>query len=483
MPTSSPLHFLSVLLFICVISQTTLPLLVNSSKCHPDDESALLAFKSSLASDPSGLLATWQPNTDCCQWNGITCLVSNRVTALTLYGNSSDPRQSLRGSLSPALGNLSFLGGIYIQNHPFITGTFPDFLFRLPLLKYVYIENDNLHGQLPVNIGRLSILEALGLAGNHFAGPIPTSVSALTQLTQLNLGRNLLSGTIPVGIRQLKNLTFLSLEGNRLSGAIPDVFTSFSSLVSLQLSHNQLSGVLPPTISALAPRLRYLELGHNKLGGRIPDYLGKFKSLDTLDLSSNRFSGVVPKSFDNLTKIFNLDLSRNNLADPFPEMHVKGIESLDLSYNHFSLGKIPSWVTSSPIIYSLKLARCGIKMRLDDWKPSETYFYDYIDLSENEITGSPIELMNRTNFLVGFWADGNQLRFNMSKLPLPKTLKFLGLSRNSVFGKLPDGISSLETLNVSHNHLCGRIPAAKFLASAFLGNDCLCGSPLPSCRN
>ncbi|KAI9199957.1 hypothetical protein LWI28_000842 [Acer negundo] len=209
------------------------------------------------------------------------------------------------------------------------------------------------------------------------------------------------------------------------------------------------------------------------------------EALDTLDLSQNRFSGTVPKSFGNLTKIskiFNLDLSHNSLVDPFPVMNVEGIESLDLSYNTFHLNQIPKWVTSSLIIYSLKLAKCGLKLKLDDWKPAETYSYDYIDLSENKISGSPVPLLNRTDYLVGFWVSGNMLKFNIESLRIVKRLKNLNLSRNLVFGKLPEAVSGLDKLNVSYNHLCGKIPAAKFPATAYVGNDCLCGSPLQPCK-
>ncbi|KAI8002201.1 Leucine-rich repeat protein FLOR 1 [Camellia lanceoleosa] len=162
-------------------------------------------------------------------------------------------------------------------------------------------------------------------------------------------------------------------------------------------------------------------------------------------------------------------------------MNVKGIESLDLSYNGFHLNEIPKWVTSSTIIYSLKLARCGIKIKLDDWKPVVTYFYDYIDLSDNEISQS-YRFLNRTNYLVGFRASGNRIRFDMESVKFPNTLKNLDLSRNLVFGKLPKAISGLEKLNASNNHLCGPIPRNKFPASAFSGNDCLYGSPLSPCK-
>ncbi|KAK4781511.1 hypothetical protein SAY86_015613 [Trapa natans] len=352
----------------------------------------------------------------------------------------------------------------------------------MPNLLFVYIENNNLSGQIPANIGQMNRLIALSLEGNRFTGPIPSSISNLTLLSQLKLGGNLLTGAIPAGIRNLRVLTLLSLDRNRLTGPIPDFLGTLGELYSIDLSYNSFSGGIPAGLSSLAPKLMYLKLGHNALTGRIPDFIGKFTALDTLDLSSNRFTGTVPSTFRNLTKIFNLDLSRNLLQDPFPDLSVKGIESLDLSYNMFHLGKIPSWVTSSPIIYSLKLAKCGIKMRLDDWIPKETYFYDYIDLSENEISGSPIGLVNRTELLVGFWASGNKLRFDMGKLNIPKSMKQLDLSRNLVLGKVPAAVTGLARLNVSYNHLCGRLPVTKFPVSSFAGNDCLCGPPLSPCK-
>lgn len=469
---------LSLLLFVTL----TLPCLNPvSAACHVNDETGLLAFKSAITADPSGMLTSWKKGTDCCTWSGINCF-NNRVTMLSLSGQPDKPNSFLSGKISPSLSKLSFLNGLYLTNLRNLTGPFPDFLFRLPNIKYVYIEYSKLSGRIPDTIGNLTQLEALSFYYNSFTGPIPTTISRLTQLTQLKLGGNLLTGSIPYGIKNLKNLTYLTFERNGLSGPIPDFFASFSDLRILRLFGNQFTGKIPASISALAPKLAYLELGHNALTGPIPDFLGKFKALDTLDLGHNRLTGTVPKTLANLTKIFNLDLSHNQLVDPFPQLNVRGIESLDLSYNSFHLKEIPKWVTSSPIIYSLKLANCGIKLKLEDWKPVQTYYYDYIDLSGNEITGSPIGLLNKTDFLVGFWASGNKLKFNLESLRIVQTLKHLDLSRNLVFGKVPSTVSGLDRFNVSYNHLCGPIPATKFPASAFLGNDCLCGSPLAPCK-
>ncbi|KAE8699096.1 hypothetical protein F3Y22_tig00110596pilonHSYRG00040 [Hibiscus syriacus] len=455
---------------------------IASATCHVDDEAGLLGFKSGITQDPSGMLSTWKPGTDCCSWAGINCLFEDRVTTISLFGQLDESNSFLSGTISPSLSKLQDLNGIYFQNLRNISGPFPDILFGLPKLTYVYIENNKLSGQIPVSIGRLTQLEALSLAENRFTGPIPSSISKLNRLTQLNLGKNLLTGKFPEGIKQLRNLTYLNLEQNKLSGTIPDIFKSFPDLRILSLTRNAFSGKIPESVSSLAPRLMYLELGHNALSGQIPSFLGNFRALDTLDISWNSFTGVVPKTFANLTKIFNLDLSHNSLNDPFPQMNVKGIESLDLSYNNFHLKQIPKWVTSSPIIYSLKLAKCGITMKLDNWKPAETYFYDFIDLSENEISGSPVALLNRTDFLVEFKAAGNKLKFDLGKLRIVETLKELDISRNLVYGKVPTAVIELKRLNVSYNHLCGQLPKTQFPVSSVVGNDCLCGSPLPPCK-
>ncbi|KAL6219232.1 hypothetical protein ACLB2K_012438 [Fragaria x ananassa] len=473
-------HHLSLLLLLLFIL-TLRSLTPTSAACHVDDETGLLAFKSGITADPSNMLTSWKKGTDCCTWSGVQC-DNNRVTQLSVTGQLDKPNSFLSGTISPSLSKLTFLSGIYLQNLRNLTGPFPAFLFHLPNLKYVYIENSKLSGRIPASVGNLTQLEALSFYFNRFTGPIPSSISKLTQLTQLKLGGNILTGSIPNGIKNLNKLTFLTLERNGLSGPIPDFFASFPELRILRLFRNKFTGKIPASISALAPKLIYLELGHNALTGQIPAFLGNFKTLDTLDLGHNMLTGTVPTTLANLTKIFNLDLSNNQLMDPFPQLNVKGIESLDLSYNKFHLKEIPKWVTSSPIIYSLKLANCGIKMKLEDWKPAQTYYYDYIDLSWNQITGSPIGLLNKTDYLVGFWASGNKLKFNLESLRIVQTLKHLDVSRNLVFGKVPKAVIGLDRLNVSYNHLCGQLPATKFPASAFLGNDCLCGSPLAACK-
>lgn len=121
-------------------------------------------------------------------------------------------------------------------------------------------------------------------------------------------------------------------------------------------------------------------------------------------------------------------------------------------------------------------------MRFEDFKPVQTYYYDYIDLSGNEISGSPVQFLNQTEYLVGFNGSRNKLKFDFGKVRFAETLTELDLSRNLVYGKVPNAVARLKKLDISYNHLCGKLPATSFKASAFVGNDCLCGSPLGVCK-
>ncbi|CAG7904243.1 unnamed protein product [Brassica rapa] len=431
----------------------------GAATCHPDDEAGLLSFKAGITEDPLGILSSWKKGTDCCSWFGVICITGDRVTELRILGSSVLGVGFLSGTISPSLAKLEHLETLSFTNLLNITGPFPQFLFRLPKLRYVTIRDNRLSGPLPVNIGSLSELVELDLEGNRLTGPIPSSISNLTRLTWLNLG------------------------GNSLSGTIPDVFKSMKELGLIDLSRNGLYGKLPPSMESLAHTLTSLYLSQNNLSGTIPDYFSEFKALATFDLSRNRFTGVVPMSFAKLKSLFHLKLSHNFLTGPLPALNpVNGIASLDLSYNRFHLKTIPQWVTSSPSMYDLRLVKCGIEMNIEEWEPVRTGLFYIVDLSKNDISGSPARFLNRADVLQEFRASGNKLRFDLGKLNFTKSLRILDLSRNLVYGKVPASVAGLRKLSLSQNNLCGRLAVTKFPASVFTGNDCLCGSPLPPCK-
>ena len=75
------------------------------------DQQALLAFKAQI-SDPLQVLNSWNGTTHFCQWRGVTCGHRHqRVSRLSL--NSF----KLGGSISPHIGNLSFLRLLDLGNN------------------------------------------------------------------------------------------------------------------------------------------------------------------------------------------------------------------------------------------------------------------------------------------------------------------------------------------------------------------------------
>ncbi|KAJ0771578.1 putative non-specific serine/threonine protein kinase [Helianthus annuus] len=98
---SSPVHFL---FYVLVIFLTPTTISFGYGGRNETDHHALLKIKSMITQDPYGALTSWNNSFHFCDWTGVTCGKRHkRVTRLALDS------QGLEGSLSPHVGNLSFL--------------------------------------------------------------------------------------------------------------------------------------------------------------------------------------------------------------------------------------------------------------------------------------------------------------------------------------------------------------------------------------
>ncbi|CAL9183671.1 unnamed protein product, partial [Musa hybrid cultivar] len=89
------------------------------------------------------------------------------------------------------------------------------------LVNIIDFSNNNLTGEIPVEIGSLSALQTLNLSRNNFVGQIPATISAMKSLETLDLSFNKFSGGIPQSLSDLYSLNHLNLSYNNLSGVIP----------------------------------------------------------------------------------------------------------------------------------------------------------------------------------------------------------------------------------------------------------------------
>lgn len=98
------------LLLLLSAMATTKATATSSSSGHAGYERALVAFKAKISSQ-SGVLASWNKSTSYCSWEGVTCGKRHRwrVVALDLSF------QGLAGTISPAIGTLTFLQSLNLS--------------------------------------------------------------------------------------------------------------------------------------------------------------------------------------------------------------------------------------------------------------------------------------------------------------------------------------------------------------------------------
>ncbi|KAJ3328778.1 hypothetical protein HDU76_009311 [Blyttiomyces sp. JEL0837] len=114
------------------------------------------------------------------------CLSANHIWAHRNLNN-----KNLTGSLSPALGKLS-----YLQSNQ-LTGSIPDSFSNMGNLQYP--------GNIPDPLFQMFNLLELNLGFNRLTGPIPASFGKMNFLTMLMLRSNQLSGNIPDSIGNMSN--------------------------------------------------------------------------------------------------------------------------------------------------------------------------------------------------------------------------------------------------------------------------------------
>jgi Leucine-rich repeat (LRR) protein len=500
-----------VLLLICHFSLTPF----NSAmamRTSETDEEALMAFKVNLHGSP-GALSSWNESTHFCEWKGVTCSPNHlkRVSALDL------PLSGLVGSISPFIGNLSFLNGInlasnelygemplslnylrslqYINLHNnYLGGDVLTCLRNCSNLSYINVSNNQLEGQFPSWIGsEMRKLEVLDLSSNLIYGFLPPSIGNLSTLIVLDLHGNKINGGIPKDIDHLANIRGISLALNNLSGTLPHSLYNLSHMGFLSLAFNNLHGTLPPWIGNKLKNLQYLYLGRNKFTGNIPVSISNASKFIELDLSDNSLSGRIPPELGNICPKV-LRLFHNNLEATVPEdweflytlANCTQLNFLDLANNNF-WGEIPKFLTnfssqlqhllldnnhfSGPIPSSIGNVVGLTELRLNENNLDGTipksignlYNLQYLNLQHNYLSGSiPSEIGNLT-YLTALCLRRNNLEGHIpAAMGNLKALTTLDLANNALSGILPDNLFSQMTMlievNFKNNSLIGDIP-------------------------
>ncbi|GFY84500.1 leucine-rich repeat protein kinase family protein [Actinidia rufa] len=461
------------------VPATTIP---NSRlEGNETDLVSLLALKTQILEDPFHAMSSWNDSVQFCQWEGVTCGHRHqRVTALDLQS------RKLVGSISPYVGNLSFLRELQLQNNSF-GNEIPLELGRLQRLQILMLSNNSLGGQLRLvhcqrsqgvyihdnnltgsidPFGNLTSLQELSAAENIFDGGIPNGFGRLKNLQKLALGINRLSGVIPPSLFNLSSLTMFDVTGNQIEGSLPwDLGYNLPNIEFLNISDNQFIGSIPVSMSN-ASKLHYLVTVQNKLTGKVPNFERLLQNLDWLSISdnqlgsgeagdlsfslvfdkchqltdNNRISGSIQPGIANILNLQSLYIQGiNNLQGSIPSSlgECENLQLLFLSQNNL-IGTIPKEVVA---ISSLSI---------------------YLHLSQNQLSGSlPVEVGNLIN-LGSLDVSGNLLLGEIpSTLGSCVVLETLRMGSNFFQGRIPSSLGFLRGIrerDLSNNNLSGEIP-------------------------
>jgi len=480
------------------------------------DQSALIAFKSKLTYSPNQtvLAGNWSTTTSFCNWIGVSCSRhKQRVTSLNLGF------MGLQGTISPHVGNLSFLVSLNLRNNSFVgslpheisglhrlrililaynqlEGTIPPTLENCRNLREIHLVNNHLTGSIPSTIGNMSSLEVLNLGYNSFMGPFPLVIFNITSLAAIALTGNHISGTLPRNLckhcpdlqrlylsenefngrlpsqlNYCRELVVLSLSYNKFDRSIPEGFGSLEKLERLYLGGNNLTGNIPPTIANLS-RLSKFAIEGNNIKGSIPRDLWWLPNLKFFLCNSNYLTGAIPQFIFNISSLQEISLVDNSLYGNLPsdsEISCPNLENLLFGGNKFS-GPIPSYLSncSNLVIVDLSsnILSGPIPKSLGDLKYLQTLF-----LEENQLTGEPGD--QELNFLSSFSNCRVLERLVISSNPLDitlpnsignfsNTLNTIVLSQSKIKGHIPMSIGSLKgltLLDLGNNNLTGNIPS------------------------
>ncbi|CDY36706.1 BnaC02g31270D [Brassica napus] len=453
------------LLFFLMFYVSTFSIVPSASFSLNTDSEALLSFESQMSQSPQSLSFSWDPNTSPCNWTGVTCDTRiRRVASINLSGHG------LTGSISPSIGNLSFLTSLQLQNNQ-LRGPIPKEITNLFRLRVLNLSSNSLDGSLPSNLSKLIELRVLDLTSNMITGIVPNQLGDLKNLTILNLGKNLLHGPIPPSLSNISSLTVLSLGTNSLSGPVPNELGRLQRLQVLDLTINNLSGTIPPSIYNISS-LESLVIASNNFWGQFPSNIGyTLPKLLVFNVCFNKFSGEIPASLYSLTNIKVIRAAHNLLEGTIPSGlgNLPFLEMYNIGFNKLVWGKdqnLDSFIKSF----------------------SNSSKLNFLAFDGNLLEGViPVSIGNLPKNLSKLFMGGNRFTGIIPESIGDLTgLTLFNISDNSLTGEIPQDIDSigdlgeLNEINLSHNKLQGRIPPSfenfKNMLSMDLSSNMLNGS-------
>uniref|UniRef100_A0A7N2LDI2 non-specific serine/threonine protein kinase n=1 Tax=Quercus lobata TaxID=97700 RepID=A0A7N2LDI2_QUELO len=426
------------------------------------DRLALLEFKAKITDDPLQVMSSWNDSIHFCQWRAVTCGHRHqRVIMLNLRS------LKLVGSISPHIGNLSFLKTLTLSNNNF-HDEIPSEIDRLRRLQNLRLYNNTLSGKIPRNLSHCTNLKHINFGCNLLDGEIPATLGTLSKLQIVSFEINNLTGSIPPFFDNLSSLEVFGALSNNLGGSIPHSFGQLTKLEFFSFGLNRLFGRIPPSIFNLSS-LKYFDVGRNQIQGHLPLDIGiTLPNIENLSVADNQFTGPIPISISNASNLKSLQFSGNKLRGGVPSLEkLNGLSVFVIGFNKLGNGGANDLSFLCSLTNATYLTILGISVNNFGGELPKcivnfsTNLKTFV-LDNNKISGKiPIGIGNLTNLeRLDIWntALSGNIPFEIGKL---HKLQYLALSQNNFFGNMPSSLGNLTLLIklfLGDNNLQGSIP-------------------------
>ncbi|XP_075644171.1 uncharacterized protein LOC142615320 isoform X1 [Castanea sativa] len=472
----------SVLLLWCGLLVTS-----KGGGNNETDRLALLEFKAKITHNSLGVMSSWNDSIHFCHWRGVTCgRRHQRVTVLDLQS------QKMVGSLSPHIGNLSFLRNLTLQNNSFYNEIPPE-IGRLRRLQVLRLENNTFNGKIPSNLSYCSSLVLLHVGYNNLVGEIPAKFGTLSKLQSFDIHRNNLIGSISPSFGNLSSLEVFNTRFNYLGGIVPTSFGQLSKLTLFDVAANRLFGTIPPSFFNLSSLITF-NVRENQIQGHLPPNMGiTLQNIKVFVVGANQFTGSIPISISNASNLDTLILGQNNLFGKVPSLEkLNKMRILLLTYNYIGSGGENDLSFLCSLTNATNLIKLGINANSFEGKLpgcisnfSTNLVNLYLD--NNKIFGNiPIGIGNLISLeSLTMWKNrlSGTIPFEIGKL---QKLRELSLNDNNFSGNIPSSLGNLTALlelYLLNNNLQGTIPLSlsqcRNVISMSLANNNLSGTIFP----
>uniref|UniRef100_A0A5B6YZT2 non-specific serine/threonine protein kinase n=1 Tax=Davidia involucrata TaxID=16924 RepID=A0A5B6YZT2_DAVIN len=257
----------------------------------------------------------------------------------------------------------------------------------------------------------------------------------------------------------------------------PHVFCSGGRVTQIQVKGLGLKGPLPQSLNQLT-KLQNLGLQRNEFNGKLPTFSG-LSELQFAYLDFNEFDTILSDFFHGLASVRVLAMDHNpfnaTTGWSIPSELQNSVQLTNFSCSNCNVvGPLPDFFGKLPSLTSLRLSYNRLSGGLPvSFRDSMLQILWLNDQDGGGMTG-PIDVIGSMVSLTQVWLHGNQFTGSIpSNIGDLTSLRDLDLNGNQLVGLVPPSLASLnlQSLDLNNNMLMGSIPKFKAANVTYSSNS------------